>query len=97
MKRIMLFLIGMVALVAAGAPIDSGDTLSLGEVTVTATRPVYKLTTEGIKTDVDGTLHPLPALPSAWKRGRVTGLRARGGKIVDIEWNGANVRVTEHK
>ncbi len=28
----------------------------LGEVTVTATRPVYKLTTEGIKTDVDGTL-----------------------------------------
>ena len=28
----------------------------LGEVTVTATRPTYKLTTEGIKTDVDGTL-----------------------------------------
>lgn len=28
----------------------------LGEVVVTATRPTYKLTTEGIKTDVDGTL-----------------------------------------
>ena len=28
----------------------------LSEVTVTATRPTYKLTTEGIKTDVDGTL-----------------------------------------
>ena len=28
----------------------------LGEVTVAAARPVYKLTTEGIKTDVEGTL-----------------------------------------
>lgn len=40
---------------------------------------------------VDGRIHLLPALPKAWSHGSVRGLRARGGYIVDIDWNDSKV------
>jgi alpha-L-fucosidase 2 len=39
-----------------------------------------------------GEVHLLPALPSAWKTGHVTGLRARGGSTIDIAWTDGALR-----
>ncbi len=40
-----------------------------------------------------GEIHVLPALPPAWTEGKVSGLRARGGILVGMEWQGCHVKI----
>lgn len=39
----------------------------------------------------DGALHLLPALPEAWRQGKVRGLKAQGGFEADIRWEGGQM------
>ncbi len=44
-----------------------------------------------------GAIHILPALPSAWKKGEVSGLNARGGFEVSLSWQDGKIKKGEIK
>lgn len=39
----------------------------------------------------DGDISLLPALPDKWKDGKLSGVRVKGGKVLDIEWKDGKV------
>ncbi|GHT19515.1 hypothetical protein FACS1894189_8360 [Planctomycetales bacterium] len=46
----------------------------------------------------DGAVHVLPALPDAWAKGKITGLRARGGFLIEeLAWENGKVKTLKIK
>lgn len=47
--------------------------------------------TEMLMQSHDGALHLLPAVPDEWAKGEVSGIVSRGGFVVDMAWDGAQL------
>jgi alpha-L-fucosidase 2 len=45
----------------------------------------------------DGAVHVLPALPDAWAKGKISGLRTRGGFLTDMEWENGKIKTLKVK
>ena len=67
-----------------------GATAGIAEMLLQSHDP-YATPTGPVQTGETAFVHLLPALPSALPNGKVTGLRARGGVDVDIEWRGGKL------
>lgn len=72
-----------------------GGTAAIAEMLLQSHEPLAADRAGSQISDLKFEIELLPALPSAWPTGSVTGLRARGGFEVDLAWrNGALVSAT---
>ncbi|TAF43456.1 MAG: glycoside hydrolase family 95 protein [Sphingobacteriales bacterium] len=66
-----------------------------GRVQVDGSMGLTGAVTEMLLQSHEGYIHILPALPNEWKTGFITGIKARGGFTVDINWK--NTKLTRLK
>jgi alpha-L-fucosidase 2 len=45
----------------------------------------------------DGAVYILPAIPDIWAKGRISGLRTRGGFLTDMEWENGEIKTLKVK
>ena len=58
---------------------------------VDATMATAGLFAEMLLQSHDGFIDLLPALPTEWPEGKISGLAARNGYLIDIEWTNGNL------
>ncbi len=69
-----------------------GVTAGIAEMLLQSHDPyATELSLSAVQTGEAALLHLLPALPAAFPKGSVTGLRARGGFEVDLAWSGGKL------
>ena len=62
-----------------------------GNMQVDATMTTAGLFAEMLLQSHDGFIDLLPALPTEWPEGKISGLAARNGYLIDIEWTNGNL------
>lgn len=62
-----------------------------GNMQVDATMATAGLFAEMLLQSHDGFIDLLPALPTEWPEGKISGLAARNGYLIDIEWTNGNL------
>jgi alpha-L-fucosidase 2 len=69
-----------------------GATAGIAEMLLQSQDP-YRVPagTSAVQSGREGFIHLLPALPSSWRDGSVSGLRSRGGFEVDFTWRGGKL------